>query len=79
MWLALNELCLRPADILECFPPYRPDGYTAAAAIANLQLKTADTAFVEDLNQLVTAWPPAYSVQTAADLVISELLRPMDG
>jgi predicted nucleotidyltransferase component of viral defense system len=78
LWLALNELRLRPADILECFPPYRPDGYTAAAAIANLQSKTADPAFVEDLNQLVTAWPPAYSVQGAADQVISELLTPLD-
>jgi hypothetical protein len=79
LWLALNELRLRPADILACFPPYRPEGYTAAAAIANLQEKTADRAFVEDLNQLVTAWPPAYSVQVAANQVISELLTPLDG
>jgi predicted nucleotidyltransferase component of viral defense system len=78
LWLALNELRLRPAEILECFPPYRPDGYTAAAAIANLRSKATDTAFVEDLNQLVTAWPPAYSVQGAADQVISELLTPLD-
>jgi hypothetical protein len=79
LWLALNELRLPPADILECFPPYRPEGYTAVAAIANLRSKTADRAFVEDLNQLVSAWPPAYSVQDAADQVISELLTPLDG
>lgn len=36
LWLALTRLGIAPDDILSSFAPYRPEKYTSALAIANL-------------------------------------------
>lgn len=73
LWLALTVLGLDPADIVACFDPYRPEGYTRERAIENLQEKVADDAFRTDLDLLVTAWPAGYTVEAAAQLVIDDV------
>lgn len=74
LWLALTEMKVPPAEILATFDPYRPDGYTAATAIANLEAKIDDYAFRSDLNPLVGAWPDGYDITAAASLVREQLL-----
>lgn len=74
LWLALSEMKLPPNGILAAFHPYRPDGYTAARAIANLNAKINDPAFRSDLNPLVGNWPNGYDIRSAADLVQKKLL-----
>lgn len=74
LWLALTEMGVDPDDILTCFAPYRPDGYTAATAVANLQEHVADRGFREDLLDLV-AEAAGFDVDVAAGLVTDELLR----
>ena len=74
LWLALTELHLEPGRILDAFGPYRPDGLTAALSIANLRAKVSDAGFRADLAPLVVDAPPDYHVETAAELIIAELL-----
>lgn len=74
LWLALEQMGVDADDILTCFQPYRPEGYTAARAIENLQLKLADPTFRDDLDLLVTAWPDGYDIDTAGALVVDKLL-----
>jgi hypothetical protein len=78
LWLALTRMNLNPGDILECFVPYRPAGYTSALAIANLKDHLADRLFRGDLRDLVTDLRP-YDIDEAAGLVINELLSKVDG
>lgn len=52
LWLALTEMRLEPAEIVDCFTPYRPPGYTTATATANLLDKVADSVFRRDLEPL---------------------------
>jgi len=66
---------ISPQDIADSFHPYRPDGYTAAAAIENLGAKVNDHAFISDLEPLVGDWPEGYDVATAAAHVREALLR----
>lgn len=73
LWLARVQLGLDPRDLVECFSPYRPPGYTRVRAEQNLRAKVADVAFREDLLPLVSSWPDGYDVAAAADLVISEV------
>lgn len=73
LWLALTVLGLDPADIVACFGPYRPEGYTARQAEDSLRAKVADRSFRTDLELLVNPWPADYDVATAADLVITNL------
>jgi hypothetical protein len=75
LWLALVEMGLPPADLLASFGPYRPVGYTAAAAIANLDAKVDDVVFRTDLEPLVGTWPDGYDIDAAAQLVRTQLLR----
>ncbi len=75
LWLALNELHLAPTDIVECFAPYRPDGYTRALAEQNLRAKTANDQFRNDLLPLVPALPAGYGVDSAAEQIVNELPR----
>ena len=78
LWLALTELAVPPADIVECFAPYRPDNCTAALGEQNLRAKLADTSFRRDLDQLVGTNAFAYDVDVAGDLVIGQLLGRLD-
>lgn len=75
LWLALTEMEISPAEIIASFGPYRPDGYTAAAAIANLDAKVNDTAFLSDLEPLVGNWPNGYDIPAAAAHVKDSLLK----
>lgn len=74
LWLALTEIGIAPDDIVACFGPYRPDGYTAVTAVANLQEHVADRGFREDLLDLV-AEGAGFDVDRAAGIVTNELLR----
>ncbi len=74
LWLALTELDTDPDEILACFAPYRPAGYTAATAIANLDAKLADNAFRSDLEPLIGSLPDEYQVDTAGELLRDRLL-----
>jgi len=73
LWLALTQMRLEPDEILACFVPYRPDGYSAAAAVANLAGHVAEPGFRGDLLDLVVE-DTGFDVQEAADLVTTELL-----
>ena len=75
LWLALTELAVPPADIIECFAPYRPDRYTAALAEQNLRAKLAAVTFRQDLDQLVSTRRLEYDIDDAAELVIDQVLR----
>lgn len=75
LWLALTELGVPGAAIIGAFGPYRPAGITAALAEANLRAKLADPGFRTDLDALVAEWPADYDIDTAAELVITEVLR----
>ncbi len=74
LWLALTELAVPPADIIECFAPYRPDKYTPVLAEQNLRAKLADVSFRHDLDQLVSTRRLGYDIDAAAELVIDQLL-----
>lgn len=78
LWLAITELGLRPGDIIECFAPYRPIGYTSRLAATNLRVKAADHDFSSDLLPLVANWPPGYDVHEAAEMVIESLIDQID-
>lgn len=73
LWIALNQLRLAPADIVACFDPYRPAGFTRRVAEANLRAKLADRQFRDDLRPLVSQWPSSYDIDTAGEQVIDEL------
>ena len=75
LWLALTELAVPPADIIECFAPYRPDKYRAVLAEQNLRAKLADLSFRHDLDQLVSTQRLEYDIDAAAELVITQLLE----
>ena len=75
LWLALTELVVPPADIIECFAPYRPNKYTAALAEQNLLAKLTDLSFRHDLDQLISTRQLDYDIDAAAELVIDQLLR----
>ena len=77
LWLALTEMGLEPDEILACFAPYRPDGYTTATAVANLQEHVAHAGFRGDLVQLVGE-DTGFDVDAAAALVTDELLVRLD-
>ena len=75
LWLALDNMKVPSATIRQAFAPYRPDGWTPTLAIANLNAKLANQGFRHDLDPLVTAWPPEYDIDGAADLIRSELIE----
>ncbi|HEU0130285.1 MAG TPA: nucleotidyl transferase AbiEii/AbiGii toxin family protein [Mycobacteriales bacterium] len=78
LWLALTELALDPEEVLRCFAPYRPDGYTRATALATFDAHVGDPVFRTDLDQLVVTTPAGYDIDAAAMLVRSNLLDPLD-
>lgn len=77
LWLALTQMHLDPDGILACFVPYRPDGYTAASAVANLEEHLGHKGFRGDLALLV-AGDTGFDVDEAAKLVTERLLRRLD-
>ena len=62
LWLAVNHLGIDPVEIAACFATYRPDGWTVALAIDNLDQKIENPEFVADLAPLVAEWPAGYSI-----------------
>ena len=74
-FLALTNLDVPPSDIVECFALYRPHEYTPALVERNLRSKLTDVNFRHDLDQIVSSWPGGYDINTAAELVIDQLLR----
>lgn len=69
LWLAVTLAGARPTDIATCFDPYRPDGWTVARATANLDAKLRNREFNSDVEQLVSTWPPGYTLQAAGQVV----------
>lgn len=74
LWLALTQLDVPATSIVDAFGPYRPDGYTRRRAELNLTEKVKRTAFREDLQGLVAAWPDGYDIDSAAELVAADVL-----
>jgi hypothetical protein len=75
LWLALTVLGLDPGEIVECFAPYRPDGYTAERARAGLDEHLTNAAFRADLLPLLREVPEGYDIDVAAELVGNVLLE----
>ena len=74
LWLALTVLGLDPAEIVACFDPYRPAGYTAARARQGLAEHLDDPGFRADLLPLLGAGPEGYDIDAAAALIADVLL-----
>jgi predicted nucleotidyltransferase component of viral defense system len=74
IWLALTEAGADPDAVLSAFGPYRPAGYTAHAAVVNLEAKLDDQDFRHDLDALTVGSPADYDLEAAASLVIRALL-----
>jgi predicted nucleotidyltransferase component of viral defense system len=73
LWLAVTQLGVAPRDLVECFAPYRPEGYGRRRAEQNLRAKLASPDFRSDLVPLVTSWPAGYDIDAAAELLIAEV------
>lgn len=74
LWLALTELGLTGADLISAFEPYHPASLTATSAVANLRAKLSDEEFRHDLDAFVVGTPTGYDLDTAAGLIIDEVL-----
>lgn len=74
LWLALTVLDLDPGEIVACFAPYRPDGYTAERARAGLDEHLVDPAFRSDVLPLLHELPRDYDIDAAGALVRDTLL-----
>ena len=74
LWLAFEHGSAALSEVVDCFAPYRPDGWTAERALVNLTNKLDDEGFLHDLDALVQGSPPGYSItaaRAAAEMVIS--------
>lgn len=74
LWLALTVLGLDPAEIVACFGPYRPDGYTAERARQGLDEHLTDRAFRNDLTAMLRETPAGYDIDAAGAIVREQLL-----
>ena len=74
LWLGLDQLGVDPAEIVACFEPYRPSGYTSALAVANLREKLQSPDFVGDLSLLVANPPANYDIDVAVARIEKDLL-----
>ncbi len=74
LWLAVTQLDVAPAELVDCFEPYRPGGCTRGRAEQNRRAKLADANFRGDLNQLVSTWPDGYDIDVAAEVIIADVL-----
>jgi predicted nucleotidyltransferase component of viral defense system len=70
LWLAVEHARVSPAEIAASFDPYRPEGWTVARALANLETKLDDRQFTTDLDQLVVDWPDGYTPETGARVAL---------
>ena len=77
LWLAVQQAGASPAEIAACFGLYRPDGWTAARAVVNLEAKLEDPEFTADVERLVSDWPDGYTVE-AAGLLARAVLGEID-
>ena len=78
LWLAFEHGTATVDDVVECFEPYRPDGWTGERALANLAAKLDDEGFLHDLDALVSGQPKGYSLESArltAEKVIEAAAR----
>lgn len=75
LWLAVEHGGASIDDIVECFDPYRPDGWTVDRALDNLDEKLALEDFTRDLDQLVSAGPEGYSIEAAANVARAVIRR----
>lgn len=74
LWVALTVLGLDPAEIVACFGPYRPDGYTAERALRGLDEHLSDADFRADLLPLLREVPEGYDLDAAASLIAEVLV-----
>ena len=78
LWLAVQHAGASVDEIAACFGLYRPDEWTAARAVANLEAKLEDQEFTADVERLVSDWPDGYTVDAAGQLartVLDEIDR----
>ena len=68
LWLALTVLRLDPGEIVVCFAPYRPDGYTAERARAGLDEHLADPGFPSVVLPLLREVSEGYDIDAAGAL-----------
>jgi len=68
MWLAVEEAGITREAIAAAFGPYRPDGWTPALALANLEAKLDDARFTTDLDVLVADWPDRYTIEAGGEI-----------
>ena len=66
LWLAVHHGEAVIDDIVACFEPYRPEGWSVERALDNLDAKLVVDDFTNDLDQLVDAAPNGYSIDAAA-------------
>lgn len=69
LWLTVHLASIEPAAIAACFAPYRPDGWTPARALENLDAKLNDEAFTTDIEGLLINQPNGYNTNAAAGTV----------
>lgn len=74
IWLALKHLKVNPDEVIEAFPLYRPEKYTANLAISNLNEKLESRVFRADLDSLARVQPIWYDIDNAGELVVESLL-----
>lgn len=70
LWLAFEHGAATLEGVVECFGPYRPDGWTGDRALANLDAKLNDTTFLHDLDALVTGQPEGYDHESARRVAV---------
>ena len=75
LWLAVEHGGATIDGIVDCFEPYRPDGWTVDRALENLDAKLALADFTNDLDQLVSSGPAGYTVEAAAEVVRKVIRR----
>ena len=78
LWIALTELNTDPNMIVTAFGPYRPDRWTPALAERNLRDKLSRDSFTSDLGPLVQHVPDGFSINSACELILTELIQRVD-
>ena len=81
LWLALDRALLNGATVVECFQRYMDHGGTPVSRAefeANLQDKSGDQAFHEDVRRLLAAGV-TYEARVAIDVVQRELVARLPG
>ena len=74
LWLALEILSISPIEIVEVFQKYKPEGFTQALAIGNLELKLRSNRFLSDLDNLSIPSEIYFYPINAGKLIIDKIL-----